>query len=221
MKPTQQELSKIYQNRFQGKTTYREQVWKILCHDFFQSKVNRNGSILDLGSGYGEFIRNIQCRQKLAMDLNPESEDFCGEDCRFIHQDCSQHWEIAQDSLSRVFSSNFLEHLPDKEAVKDTLLQAKHCLRSRGKLILMGPNISQVGGKYWDFWDHFTPLSKKSLKEVLTNLGFEIECSYEKFLPYTMEGKAKCPGLLIALYLRNPTLWRIFGGQFLIIAKKP
>jgi predicted SAM-dependent methyltransferase len=56
--------------------------------------------------------------------------------------------------LDVIFTSNFFEHLVSKQALSQTILQAKKCLVPGGRLIAMGPNIRFVGGAYWDFWDH-------------------------------------------------------------------
>ncbi len=71
-------------------------------------------TVLDLGCGYGEFINTIRCRNKYAMDLNPDAPRFLSQDITFLHQDCSRRWQLPDASLDVVFTSNFFEHLPDK-----------------------------------------------------------------------------------------------------------
>ena len=39
------------------------------------------------------------------------------DDIELILQDCSQPWPLADASLDIVFTSNFLEHLPQKSSV--------------------------------------------------------------------------------------------------------
>ena len=39
----------------------------------------------------------------------------------------------------------------------------------------MGPNIKYLPGEYWDFWDHYVPLSEASLKEALLTRDFGID----------------------------------------------
>jgi SAM-dependent methyltransferase len=177
--------------------------------------------VLDLGCGYGEFINNVVCRKKYAIDLNVRAKDFLDQGVTFFGQDCSAPWPFGDDSLDVVFTSNFFEHLPSKEALTDTLEQAKRCLRPKGRIIAMGPNIRFVGGAYWDFWDHHLPLTDHSLTEALRLSGFEIERVIDRFLPYTMVNSRPAPPLLVYLYLKTPLAWRVFGKQFLIVARKP
>ena len=155
------------------------------------------------------------------MDLNPETHDRVGPGVEVFNQDCSQSWNIAPSSLDVVFTSNFFEHLPDKDALRRTLHEAFRCLKPGGRLICLGPNIRYLPGAYWDFWDHYLPLTERSLTEILTLAGFRVERVVPRFLPYSMSLGLTPPPSLIAVYLRLPWLWRFFGKQFLVVALKP
>src|SRR5262249_39596558 len=156
-----------------------------------------------------------------AMDLNPGVSQHLDSDVIFLEQDCSNRWEIADASLDVIFSSNFFEHVASKQAVNDIIADARRCIRSGGRFIVMGPNIRFVGNAYWDFWDHHLPLTELSMAELLEMHGFSIERSIDRFLPYTMVNRRPVPAPFIALYLMLPVMWKIFGKQFLIIATKP
>jgi SAM-dependent methyltransferase len=213
-------LSKIYEKRFSGHENYRDRVWKILINKFFSKWIKSADHILDLGCGYGEFINNVRCEVRYAMDLNPKTKSLLQQETIFYEQDCSNSWEIDPNSLDLVFTSNFFEHLPNKECMYSTIHEIKKSLKSGGRLIAMGPNISVLKGKYWDFWDHHIPLSDQSLIELLQMHDFVIEQSFSKFLPYNMVRVKERPLFMVSLYLRFPILWKFFGKQFLIVAKK-
>lgn len=85
------------------------------------------------------------------MDLNADTKQHLGNDITLIHQDCSDTWQVESESLDVVFTSNFLEHLPDKPSVDGTIAEAYRCLKKGGRLICLGPNIKYVNGAYWDF----------------------------------------------------------------------
>jgi hypothetical protein len=86
-------------------------------------------------------------------------------------------------------------------------------------LICIGPNIKYLPGAYWDFWDHYIPLTEQSLKGMLELTGFGIERCTAKFLPYTMVDKRPAPLSLVRWYLKLPWIWNFFGKQFLVIAR--
>jgi SAM-dependent methyltransferase len=215
------ELEQLYRERFGAHLEYRMRVWKTIVANFLGQYVAADSAVLDLGCGYGGFINTIQCRKKFAMDLNPESRRNVNPDVTFIEQDSAQPWAIPDASLDLVFSSNFFEHLPSKPILGEVLLQARRCLRENGRLIAMGPNIRFVGGAYWDFADHHLPLTESSMSEMLRMRGFRIERAIDRFLPYTMVNTRRIPSGFIALYLKLPPVWKIFGKQFLVIATKP
>lgn len=217
----QQELQHEYALRFTPLADYRQRVWQVLTASFFQQYIPADGTVLDLGCGWGEFINHIHSRTKYGMDLNPETFDRLNADVAFLCADCSSAWPLDDGALDVVFTSNFFEHLRTKEDLKNTLAQAYRCLKPGGRIICLGPNIRHTGGAYWDFWDHYLALTDVSLAEGLTMGGFRVTRSVPRFLPYTMVGKRQAPLWAVRLYLKLPILWRHFGHQFLLIAEKP
>jgi SAM-dependent methyltransferase len=215
------ELERIYRIRFDGRMDYRIRVWKILVNKFFSRYVPSDAAVLDLGCGHGEFINNVQCEKKFALDLNPAARQYLHPNVVFLEQDCSAPWNIPESALDVVFTSNFFEHLPSRQVLNDTIAQARRALRPGGRLIAMGPNIRFVGGAYWDFYDHQIPLTDSSAAEMLRLQQFRIDESRDRFLPYTMVNTRPIPEALISVYLTVPVLWKFFGKQFLIIATRP
>ena len=187
---------------------------------FFSKLIPFSATVLDLGCGYGEFINNIKCAKKYAMDMNPGAAQRLARDITFVEQDCSQAWGLPEGHLDAIFTSNFFEHLGSKSALSDTLVQAHRCLRPGGIIVALGPNVRFVGGAYWDFWDHHLPLTDEALSEALRLHGFQIIRSLPKFIPYTMVNKRSVPRSLISAYLKIPLLWRIFGKQFLVVGRR-
>jgi SAM-dependent methyltransferase len=216
-----QELQQIYRNRFGRTSAYRNQVWQILTATFFNRWIPADSTVLDLGCGYGEFSNNIVTAKKYAMDLNPDATKHLAEDVQFLEQDCSAEWPLPENSLDAVFTSNFFEHLPDKQCLKQTLRQAYRCLKPGGRLIAMGPNVKYLPSLYWDFFDHHTILTEASLGEALEMIGFRLEQATPRFLPYTMVNAPKYPLFFLHIYLALPWLWWVKGRQFLVIAVKP
>jgi len=214
------ELRTIYSNRFDEHLRYRNEVWRVLTSRFFSSLIPPSSRVLDLGCGYGEFINNINCAAKYAMDMNPAAAPRLATDVTFIEQDCSRVWPLPEGHLDAIFSSNFFEHLASKNELSDTLAQAHRCLRPGGKIIAMGPNVRFVGGAYWDFWDHHLPLTDEALAEALRLHKFQIVYSVPKFIPYTMVNRRQIPRFLISIYLKVPLFWRMMGKQFLVVGRK-
>ena len=70
-----QDLAKLYKIRFsETERDSKDLVWKVLCEDFFQQFIPPSSTVLEIASGYGEFIRHISAPRKIAVDLNPDSK---------------------------------------------------------------------------------------------------------------------------------------------------
>lgn len=213
------DLDAIYKTRFRDQSAYRQKVWSILTN-YFSRWIPSNSVVLDLGCGYCEFINQVRCAAKFGMDLNPEARKRASPDVQILEQDCSMPWSIPPAFLTTVFTSNFLEHLPTKAHVEGTLMHAYAALRDDGYLIAMGPNVRLVPGAYWDFFDHYVALTDRSMREILTKCGFKVDLCLERFLPYSMSQGRTYPLWMLRTYLAMPFLWRLFGRQFLVIARK-
>jgi len=87
--------------------------------------------------------------------------------------------------------------------------------------MILQPNIRYAYKEYWDFFDHYIPLSHKSLIEVLQMVGFRIDKVLPQFLPYTTKNKIPKNVILVKLYLKLPFIWKLIGKQMFILARKP
>jgi SAM-dependent methyltransferase len=215
------DLQTSYANRFSGLESRRHLVWQVLA-GFFQKWIEADSAVLDLGAGYCEFINNIKAKEKYALDLNPTTVESALKEVSVISQDVCEPWRLPDRSIDVVFSSNFLEHLPSKDALKHCLKEANRVLTPGGKIILLGPNIRFCSDVYWDFIDHHIALSDRSIVEVLQLTQFDVIKVIDRFLPFTMQGARILPThpRLVTLYLHMPWVWSLLGKQFLVIATK-
>ena len=211
----------IYARRFAGTEAQRDKVWQILTRNYFQRWVRPTDAVLDLGAGYCEFINNIQAAQKFALDLNPMTPLKASADVTVFSQDVTQRWAVASGLVDVVFTSNFFEHLPRKEDLSHCLDEIYRVLRPDGLLLAMGPNIRFCFNVYWDFFDHYLPLSDRSMLEAVELAGLRGEKVISRFLPFTMKGKMPPLPVFVRLYLLLPIFWSVLGKQFLIVARKP
>ena len=215
-------LSDLYKIRFSNEELPRKnEIWKILCSDFFQKFINPESTVVDIACGYGEFLNNIQAKRKVAVDLNPDAVNFLEKKVEFHQRMATDLSTVIKDSADIVFTSNFLEHLPDKNTLDIFLDQVLMALKPGGKYLILGPNLRYVPGQYWDFYDHHLGLTHLSLTEALKMRGFEIEVCIDRFLPFTTQGALPTHPYLVKLYLFFPPVWKILGKQFFIVARKP
>jgi SAM-dependent methyltransferase len=216
-------LDPLYATRFpEADRERKDAIWQVLCRDFFQRYVGPSDTVLDLGAGFGEFLRHIQCGRRVAVDIERLSGRLLPpgtEEVQSPSHELSRH--VAAASVDVVFCSNFFEHLPDKATFLATLREIRTVLRPGGRLLALQPNIRFVGGAYWDFVDHHLPLTDRTLAEATESLGFEVVESIPRFLPYTTRSALPQAPWLVSLYLKIPLAWRLLGQQTWFVARKP
>ncbi len=222
MEPLPAELERIYSRRFTAQENLaRDRIWTVLVRKFFQRWIKPDDVVLDLGCGFGEFLRHVNCGRKIGVDLNPESTKILSQaGIEYLQQSVCDEYPLEENSVDFVFTSNLMEHLLSKPQVEQMIREAYRVLKPGGYFVMMGPNVRVIPGTYWDFWDHIVPISDLSLVEALECLGFRIVNCWARFLPYTTKSSLPKAPWMVQLYLACPWMWRIFGQQFLVRATK-
>lgn len=207
----------LYKKRFYNHEE-RKKMWEILVKNFFQKFIMVTDTVLDLGSGFCEFINNVKCYQKIAVDINLDSKKYCNKDVWFI-KSSSEKIKLEGESVDKIFISNFFEHLEKKNIIK-TITELKRILRKNGEILILQPNIRFCQKDYWMFFDHITPIDDRAIREIFESFGFKLKYRILKFLPFTTKSKLPKNQVLIKLYLMLPFLWYIFGKQSFLIFQK-
>lgn len=221
MSETREQLESLYRHRFPEEELKNKQaIWQVLCRQFFSRFVTPTDTVVDIGAGYCEFINNITAARKIAVDLNPEVSRFAKPGVQVLNESCTEISNLPAGTADVVFMSNFLEHLPSKQLVLDTFREARRILKDTGRIIVLQPNIRFLYAEYWDFFDHHTALSDRSLVEGLQLAGFAPDVVIPKFLPYTTKSRLPQSPWLVSLYLRFPPAWRVLGKQTVVVAHK-
>jgi SAM-dependent methyltransferase len=215
------DLPAIYARRFgDADVPRRGTVWREITR-FLERWIDPSAVVLDLACDRGAFINLVHARKRIAVDVRDVRSDLL-PDVEFVQADGLALLEhLATDSIDVVFVSNYLEHLESAAAVIEQLRVVRHLLRPGGRAIVLQPNIRLVGGSYWDFLDHRTALTEKSLEEASLTAGLETERLITRFLPYTTKSRFPQNGWLVRAYLAFPPAWWVLGRQTLLIARRP
>ncbi len=218
----QSKLTDIYRQRFADEQqVQRESLWQTLCQYWFQRYVVADDVVLDLAAGRCEFINHIQCGTKIAVDLNEDVRRYANADVQVVLAWSHDMVGVHSGSVDVVFVSNFFEHLPDKKAFMDTLMEIRRVLKPGGRLLILQPNIRFLNGSYWDFVDHYLPLTDRTLVEAVGLIGLDVVEVRPRFLPYTTRSRMPQADWLVRLYLMLPLAHRFFGKQAFVVAQKP
>lgn len=217
-KETELEHGRILENRFGNFLKQRNKIWKVLCSSYFQEFVSPHDTVIELGAGFCEFINNIHCKRKIAIDIAPEFKKYANKDVETVVCSVEKIPIKYFNSAQVVFMSNLLEHLPSKESVLQTFKVSHKLLKPNGRIIIMQPNIDLAHERYWDRIDHTIPLNGASVNEALMLSGFIPKVFLKRFLPLTVQSRYPKPSWAIQLYLRLPEILRPFAGQSLFQA---
>lgn len=214
-------IDNLYDIRFsQKEKDSRNKLWKVLCENFIQKYIKKSDTVLDLAAGYCNFINNINCKNKIALDINSEIKQYASRGVKTIVASAINIPKSLTNKIDVVFVACFLEHLSSKDDIFKVFLETKRTLKKGGKFIILNPNIRLSTSDYWDYFDHLTAVSDRSVVEGLQLAGFKIEKVIPGFIPNTIKDSLPKNPLLVKLYLHLPFLFPVFGRQMFIVARK-
>jgi len=214
-------LKEVYDLRFDEKDkAAKDAIWRELGR-FFQRYIEPDARVIDIACDAGYFIRNIQARERWATDIRPVGNEL-PRDVHFVRASGLELDDVVpNDYFDLAFFSNYLEHLPSTEAVLEQLRVAHALLKPGGRVLILQPNIRLVGGSYWDFIDHQTALTEKSLAEAARMAGFRTHQVIARFLPYTTKSRLPQHPFFVRAYMAITAAWLVFGKQTLYLGEKP
>lgn len=213
-------LKDVYEQRFdEADQAKKEAIWRELGA-FLQRYIDPNGRVVDIACDLGYFIRNIRAAERWATDIRDVAATL-PPDVHFVRASGLDLTDVLPaESFDLAFFSNYLEHLSSTEAVLQQLRVAFSLLKPGGRVLILQPNIRLIGGSYWDFIDHQTALTEKSLAEAAVMAGFTTKKVIARFLPYTTKSRLPQHHLLVRAYLRFPPAWLVMGKQTLYLGEK-
>lgn len=214
-------LGEIYSRRFSDHdAAAKDAVWKVIARWLQKRWIAEDAAVLDVACDRGHFVNNVRAARRVGSDLRDVSRHLApGVD--FVHapgMSLGEHLDAG--SFDVVFMSNYLEHLPNGEAVIEQLRVARTLLRPGGRLIVLQPNVRLTGGAYWDFIDHRTALTEKSLAETARLAGLTAETVIVRFLPFSTKSRLPRHARLVRAYLALRPVWLLLGKQTLFVARR-
>ncbi len=194
----------------------RDTVWKALWRYYFRHRIRSSDAVLDLGSGYGDFINNVVAKRRVAIDLWPGFEAHLDQGVEAIVGPVNDLSRVADGSIDYAFASNLFEHVTQQEFA-DTLASLRTKLSPAGSLTILQPNYRYAYREYFDDYTHVSIYSHISLCDFLAANGFEPVEVRPRFLPLTVKSRLPSWAPLIGLYLKLPL--KPLGKQMLVRAR--
>ncbi len=195
----------------------RDVLWQALWDYKFAPMIGAEDCVLDLGTGYCNFINAVAARRRIAVDawdgfaahLRPGIEHRVGSvtDLGFLDD----------GSVDFAFASNLFEHLT-KEDLATVLATLHRKLSARGTLTIVQPNYRYAYREYFDDFDHRSVYSHVSLADYLTANGYEVFQVEPRFMPLSVKGRLPVRAWLIRAWLASPVKP---GGKQMLIRARP
>lgn len=204
-----------FQTRF-TEDPRREILWRTLVQYYFQSQIPSDGCVLELGSGYGNFINNVRARRRIAQDLWQEFSKRLDTGVEAHVGPVGDLSFLNDNSVDFVFASNLFEHVSQEEFAS-VLKQLRRKLRPEGTITLLQPNYRYAFREYFDDYTHKTVYSHLSICDFLEANGYEVLTCKPRFLPLTLKSRLRVSPSLIRFYLMSPI--KPLGKQMLVRAR--
>ncbi len=205
----------------------RDRVWQHITQ-FLLPYFNlpENPKILELGCGYGSWIRSFYSQNKFALDIHPDVPSILARQGQVTNKQDSvigyvgsctdlSRWE--DETLDLVLASNLLEHLSMNDVLK-TLREASRVLKESGVICVIQPNFAICASAYFDDFTHVSIFTDRSLSDVMAIAGLTVKHKWRRFLPFSMNPTTSRLAFLVPIYLRSPL--KPMAGQMCLIAQK-
>jgi hypothetical protein len=206
--------NQYHQTRFTADPR-RRVLWQMLVNSVFQKQIPPNGTVLELGAGYGEFINSVKAARRIAVDCWPEFKTHLAPGVEGLVTDLTQLDGVPDNAMDYVFASNCFEHVSQGGLIS-CLAQLRKKMKAGARLTILQPNFKYCFREYFDDYTHISIYTEKSLCDLLNANGFRVERCEPRFLPFSINSRMPVHPLLIRLYLASP--FKPFGKQMLVCA---
>jgi len=168
-----------FENNFRGS---REQIINVLSNydgliDYILN-IDNNPSLLDIGSGRGEWIQKCNAKgfKSIGLELDPKMV----HDCKKLNLNIKEGDALSllddfcEDSFSIVSAFHVIEHM-NHENIKELLIKSKRILKPDGLLILETPSIDNLMVSSKSFHidpTHINPIHPDLLVFMSKRIGF-------------------------------------------------
>lgn len=134
----------------------------------FNNHINKKSKIIDFGSGGGYLLANINCEEKIGIEINPHARKMANE---LGINTFSSADKIDDNWADLIISNHALEHVENPLMILKTLYQK---LKINGKIVFVVPYEKKVPYKHGDINFHLFTWSEMNLGNLFSLAGFEV-----------------------------------------------
>lgn len=135
----------------------------------FESNIRPDHDVLDFGCGGGYLLKNLKCRRKIGVEVNPDARRVAAENGVEVFDDVAT---VDDESVDVIISNHALEHVPHPLHAL-TALRGK--LRSNGVAVFVVPcEAISMSYRPNDRDHHLYTWSPMCLGNLFTDAGFTV-----------------------------------------------
>ena len=152
----------------------------------YKKFISENDTVLDFGCGGGFLLKNLSCKNKIGVELNPVARNYCISSNKInCFEDIDQ---VHNESIDVIISNHCLEHTVSP---CDIINKMYDKLKIGGKIIIVVP-LDSFNYKWVpnDVNNHLYSFSQMNLGNLLQGSNFkEIKCDviYHKWVPFYLQ----------------------------------
>ena len=180
--------SEDYISHTDSKRTLFEKAYHFVKSNAIKNKVNlisklipQKGTVLDIGSGTGDFLMTAKNKGWNIKGLEPNSKaKQIAVSKGVVFEDALEN--IADNSIDVITMWHVLEHVPNLD---EQFKQLKRIVKPNGYIIIAVPNYKSFDAKHYkEFWAaydvprHLWHFSPKSIARLFSQFDFELESTH-------------------------------------------
>jgi len=153
-------------------SSYQKEVGELggLANLFkFEKSIKPDDTVLDFGCGGGYLLKNINCKHKIGVEINPVAREFCEKTNNIKCLESID--EVEDESIDVIISNHCLEHVVNPYEIFTKMYKK---LKVGGKIVIVIPLDSyKYAWKPNDVNNHLYSFSPMNLGNHLAGCGFK------------------------------------------------
>lgn len=164
MNRIQSHYGESYFNKFQKEIG---EFTGVASRFIYQPLIKETDTVLDFGCGGGFILKQLNCKEKIGVELNPVARSFCNDNGIYCVENIN---EIEDEVIDTVISNHCLEHTPNPHELIEKIFSK---IKKGGKVIIIVPTDSyKKKWKHGDINYHLYSFSPMNLGNILDSVGF-------------------------------------------------